>query len=110
MLGAVILPGTEYGVTGEDQLFPRILRKVALGVLLDDLLVLGDDFLQSLSVEIGIKLCFLLLLLGIEDFFKCRFLNVENNVPEHLDEAAIGIGGEARIVAALRECLNALVV
>jgi hypothetical protein len=29
----------------------RILREVALGVLLDDLLIFGDDFLQSLGVS-----------------------------------------------------------
>ena len=70
VLGAIVLPGAEHGIARHDQLLVRVLREVLLGVLLDDLLVFGDDFLQRLGVEIGIELGFLLLLLAIEHFFE----------------------------------------
>ena len=88
----------------------RVLREVALGVLLDDLLVFGNDFLQRLGVEVGIKLGFLLLLLAVEDFFECVLGNVEHHAAEHLDEPAIGVVGEARIVAALGQAFDRLVI
>ena len=87
-----------------------ILRKVALGVLLDDLLVFRDHFLQRLGIEIGIELGFFLLLLGVEHFVESRLRNLQHHVAEHLDQAAIGIVGKAWIVAALRQCLDALIV
>jgi hypothetical protein len=55
-------------------------------------------------------LVFLLFLLGVEDFFKHRFLDVEHDVAEHLNQAAIGVVGEARIVGALGQRLDALIV
>ena len=110
VLGAVILPGAEDGVAGHHELIIRILRKINLGVLLDDLFVLGDDFLQGLGIEVGVKLGFLLLLLVVEDLFEVRLLDIENYVAEHLDEAAVGIVGEARVLGALGESLDALIV
>ena len=99
VLGAIVLPGAENGVARHDQLFVGILRKVALGVLLDDLLVLCDHFLQSFGIEVGIELCFLLFLLGVEDFIESVLLNFKHDVAEHLNQTAIRVVGEARIVA-----------
>ena len=105
-LGAIVLPGAEHGVARHHQLLVRVLRKVALGVLLHDLLVFGDDFLQRLGVEVGVELGLLLLLLAVEDFLEGVLGNLEHHVAEHLDEAAIGVIGEARIVAALGQRLR----
>ena len=110
MLGAIVLPGAEHGVARHHQLLVRVLREVALGVLLHDLLVFGDDFLQRLGVEVGVELGLLLLLLAVEDFFKGVLGNVEHHAAEHLDQAAIGVIGEARIVAALGQAFDRLVV
>ncbi len=79
-------------------------------MLLDYLLVFLDHFLQRLGVEAGIKLGFLLLFLGVEYFVEGRLGDIQDYVAEHLDEAAIGIGGKARIVAALGQGLDALIV
>ena len=49
-------------------------------------------------------------LLGVEHFVEHRLLNVEYNVAEHLDQATVGVGREARIIAPLGERLHALVV
>ena len=110
MAGAVVLPGAEDGVAGHDELVVRILREVDFGVLLDDLLVFGDDFLQGLGVELGVELGLLLLLFAVEDLFEVGLFDVENDVAEHLDEAAIGVVGEARILRAGGEGLDALIV
>jgi hypothetical protein len=79
-------------------------------VLLDDLLVLGNYFLQSLGVEIGVQLRLLLLFLAVEDVLEFGFLNVEDDVAEHLNQAAIGVVGEARILRARGQRLDALIV
>ena len=109
-LGAIVEPGAEHGIARHHQLLVRVLRKLALGVLLHDLLVFGDDFLQRLGVEIGVELGLLLLLLAVEDFFERVLGNVEHDGAEHLNQAAIGVVGEARIVAALGQALDRLVV
>ena len=72
VLGAVVVPGAEHGVARHYQLLVRVLRKVALGVLLDHLLVFRDHFLQRLGVQLGIQLRLFLLLLGVENFLEMR--------------------------------------
>ena len=109
-LGAIVQPGAEHGVTRHHQLLVRVLRKLALGVLLHDFLVVGDDFLQRLGVEIGVELDLLLLLLAVEHFLERMLGNVEHHRAEHLDQAAIGVVGEARIVAELGQAFDRLVV
>ena len=110
MLGALVLPGAKHGVARHHQLFTRILRKVALGVLLHDLLIFDDHFLQRFGVEIGVELGLLLFLLRVEHFVERRFLDVEHHIAEHLDQPAVRIGREPRIVAALGQRFHALVV
>ena len=88
----------------------RILREIALGLLFDDFLVLFNDFLQRLGVEIGVELGLLLLLLGVEDFVKSGLRNLQHDVPEHLNQAAVGIRRETWVVAALGESFHASVV
>ena len=109
-LGAVVHPGAEDGVARHDELVVRVLRELLLGVLEDDLLVLGDDFLEGLGVELGVELHLALLLLAVEHFFKCVLGDVEHDAAEHLDEAAIGVVGEARIVSELGEAGDGFVV
>ena len=110
VLGAIVQPGAEHGVARHDQLLVRILRKLVLGVLLHDLLVFGDHFLQRLGVEVGVELGLLLFLLAVENFFERVLGNVEHHAAEHLDQAAIGVIGEARIVAALGQAFDRLVI
>ena len=110
VLGAIVLPGTEYCVARHDQLLVRILRKVALGVFLHDLLVFRDHFFQRFGIEVGIELRLFLLLLGVEDFVERRFRNLQHHVAEHLNQTAVGIVGKARVIAALRERFDALIV
>ncbi len=66
--------------------------------------------LQRLGVEAGVKLRFLLRFLGVENFLEYSFIDLEHNVTEHLNQSAIGVIRKTRIVRALGECLDALVV
>ena len=110
MLGPIVLPGAEHGIAGHHELFARILRKVALGMLLDDLFIFNDYFLQRLRVEIGVELGLLLFLLGVEHFIERRFFDVEHNIAEHLDQPPVGVGRKPWIVAAFGQSFRALVV
>ncbi len=110
VLGAIVLPGAEHGIARHHQLLDGVLRKVALGVLLDGFLVVDNDLLQRLRVKAGVELGLLLVLLGIENLFEDRFLDVEHDVAEHLNQPAIGVVGEARVVGAFGQGFDALVV
>jgi hypothetical protein len=50
------------------------------------------------------------LLDAVEDVLELLLVDVENDVAEHLDEAAIGVIGEAGIAAALGQRFDGLVV
>ena len=110
VLGSVVLPGAENGVARHDELIMRILREVALDMLLNDFLVFFDNFLQCFGIETGIKLYLFLFLLGVEDFVEGRLWNLQHHVAEHLDQTAVGIIGKARVVAAFRQGLDAVIV
>ena len=110
MLGAIILPGAEHCVPRHYQLLVRVLRKIVLRVLLDDFLVFRDDFLQCLSVELGIELGLLFFFLAVEDFFERMLLDIEHHTSEHLNQTAIRIVSKPRIVAQLRQRFHTLIV
>ena len=55
-------------------------------------------------------MAFLLLLLGVEDFVERGLRNLQHDVAEHLNQPAVGIVGKARIVAALGQGFDALIV
>ena len=88
----------------------RILWEVALGVFFHSLLVFLNDFLQSLGIQFGVQLRFLLFLLGIEDFIENGFRNFQYDIAEHLDKPAVGVVGKTRIVAACGQRLDTLIV
>ena len=110
VLGAVILPGAKHSIASHHQLFVRILREVALGVLLDNFFVFFDHFLQRFGVEVGVELGFFLFLLGVENFVEFRLRNFQHDAAKHLNQPAVGIVRKTRIVVALRQRLHALVV
>ena len=78
--------------------------------LLHQLLVLGDDLLQRLRLQFVVELDLLALLDGVEDVLELLLGNIQNHVAEHLDQAAVGVIGKARIVAALGQRFHGLVV
>ena len=65
---------------------------------------------QGFSVEIGIEFCMMVLLGAFKHLFKSMLRHLKHGTAEHLDQPAIGVIREARIVAALGQRLNGLVV
>ena len=88
----------------------RVLREVALRVFLNYFLVLVDNILQRFGIEIGIKFGLFLLLFVLKDFIKHVLGNFQHHVSKHLNQAAIGVVGESRIITSAGERLHALIV
>jgi len=66
-LGAIVLPASEDGIAGRDELHKRVLREVFAGFLFHQLFVLGDDLLERIGLEVVIELDFLRGLYTVED-------------------------------------------
>ena len=109
-LGAVVVPAPEDGVARLHELLERVLRKVLAGLFADELLVLGDDVLQRFGLEFVIELDLFAQLDRVEDVLELLLGNVEHDVAEHLDQAAIGVICETGIAAALGQRFDSLVV
>src|SRR5581483_2857376 len=107
---ALVVPRAEHGIARHHQLLVRVLREVAFGVLLHDLLVLLNHFLQRLGVEVSVELGLFLLLFGVEDFIESVLRDVEHHVAEHLNQTTIRIVGKARVVRAARQRFHRNVV
>ncbi len=88
----------------------RVLRKIFPGFLLDQFFVIADHGPQVFGLQIGIELRLRLGLARIEDVVELLLVDVERHFAEHLNEAAIRIVGEARIVGELGQTLHRLVV
>ncbi len=109
-LGALVLPTAEDGVASLNELFDRLLREVLAGLFLHQLPVLGDDLLEGSGLQFVVELDLGALFDAVKDVLKLLLGNIENDVTEHLDEAAIGIISKAGIIAALGERFNGLVI
>ena len=108
--GAGVEPGAEHGVARALELGHGILREGFAGLLLDQLLVAHDDLLQVFRGQLGIELRLGLLLLAVEYLVEIVLGDLQHHVAVHLDEAAVAIVGEARIVALGFQRLDGLVV
>ncbi len=95
--GARVHPRPEHGPDGAPQLLVRILRERLVEGLLDQPLVELDDSLKRLRVEVGVQRRAALLALELQDRFELVVIDAEHHVPVHLDEAAVGVPGEARL-------------
>ncbi len=108
--GAVGEPGAKHGVARALKLFHGILREWLAGFLLHQGLVAGDHLLQVRGGQFGIELGLGFLLLALEDGVEIVLADFQHHVAVHLDEAAVAIVGEARVVAPGRQSLDGLVV
>jgi len=88
----------------------RLLRKLLAGLLLHQLLVFDDDLFQRLGAQLVVELEALALLDAVENLGKFGLVNIQNDVAEHLDKAAVGVIGKAGIVAEFGQSLDRMVV
>ena len=120
--GAIGVPGAEDGLLGEAELHQRVVRELDLavdedlGVLLgvdvlgEDLLERGDEVLEVVGIELGVELDALLGLLGGDGILEELAGDAHDDVREHLDEAAVGVVGKARVLGLLDEALDGVIV
>lgn len=96
-LGPVAVPRFEDGLDGEVHLFAGVLGEVPSGLGADGLLEPLDELLQVGGVQVGVDgdaLGGLGLLQGVLEEFA---VDPEDGLAEHLDEAAVGVPGEALV-------------
>ncbi len=96
-LGAVGVPRVEDRVYGQVHLLTRVLREVPPGVPGDDLLELLDQLLQVGRVQVHVDRDALGLLRGLQRLLEEVAVDPEHGLAEHLDEAAVGVPGEALV-------------
>ena len=108
--GALVHPGREHRADRAPQLIARSLRERLAG-LLDHLgFVIVDDRAPVFGVKIGVERVALAILVVLEDVLEIVNVDVEHDVGIHLNEAAIGVVGETRVVRRFRQSFHRGVV
>lgn len=107
--GPVGVPGVEDRVDGEVHLLARALREVPACLGLDDLLELGDELLEVGRLQLGVDRDLLGRLRRLQRVLEELPVDAEDGLAEHLDEAAVGVPGEALVAGLLGEALHRLV-
>ena len=69
-----------------------------------------DDDLQIVGGEVGVELGFGFVFALVEDVIELLHIDVERHFAEHLNEAAVGIVGEAGVVTALGQAFDGFIV
>ena len=95
--GAGVVPGTEHGLDGAQQLLLGIGGEVRtdLGLVLG--LELLGQLLEVVGVQLGVQLHALLGLHLVDEFLEVLFAHLHDHVGVHLDEPTIGVIGEAGV-------------
>ncbi len=108
--GPRIHPRAEDGADRSPQLFFGVLGKVLAEGLLDLVLEQADQLLHVLGAQLGVERHAALVLHVLENVLEDGRFHAEHDIAVHLDEAPVGIVGEARIVALLDDALDGGVV
>ena len=106
--GALAVPALEDGLGGQAQLLDRVLGEVEALVLLHDRLVLGGHFLEVLGAQLGVQLDAALLLHAAERVLERGVRDLEHDLAEAFDEAAVGVPCEARVLGQRGQALDRL--
>src|SRR6185295_3876464 len=95
---------------GQAELLPRVLREGPAGALQEVRQELARQVLEVGGAELGVAVDAALLLALVEDLLELALRDVEDDVREHHDEAAVAVVGEARVLRLRRQALDGLVV
>src|SRR5690606_14007550 len=107
---AVVVPGPEDGVARTVELHHRVLGKRLPGLALDHFLEDVHEPGEIVLVEFGVLLHSTRLLDLVELTLEEVLVDPEDDVAEHLEEAAIGIEREAAILRAGGQSLDGAIV
>ncbi len=108
--GARVLPGAEHGGDGAPQLGVDVLREGRAELGLDQGLEAGDDVGPILGGKLSVVFEALETFVVLQDLLEQLVVEAEHHVGIHLDEAAIGVVGEAPVARARRQALDGLIV
>ena len=97
--GAGVLPGAEHGGDGAPELRVEVLREGRAELGLDEGLEAGDEVGPILGAELGVELEAFEIFVVLEDLLEQLVVEAEHHVGIHLNEAAIGVVGEAPVAA-----------
>ena len=101
--GARVLPGPEHGGDRAPELGVDVLREGRAELGFDERLEAGDQLGPIVGRKLGIELEAFQILFVLEDLLEQLVVEAENHVGIHLDEAAIGVVGEAPVAGAPRQ-------
>ena len=107
---AGVLPGAEHGVAGQAKLLPHVLGELAVRAPFEVGLELAGEVLQVLGRELRVAVDALLLLALVQERLELALGDVEDDVGEHHEEAAVAVPREARVARLGREALDRRVV
>ncbi len=96
-LGAVGVPRVEDRADGEVHLLAGLLREVPAGLLGDDVLEPADEGLQVGRVQVDVDAYALGPLGLLQRLLEELAVHAEHGLAEHLNEAAVGVPGEALV-------------
>ena len=99
---ALVHPRLEDRADRAPELVLRVLRKGRAALALDDDLVVADQLRPVVAGEVGVEVVAALVLEVLEPLLEAVVVDAEHDVGIHLDEAAVGIVGEALVGAAPR--------
>ena len=120
--GAGVVPAAEHGLDGQLQLHHGVLREGdgavdqqagildAGDILGEDLLELGHELLQVLCGQVGVGSGLAAVLHDVDGVLEQIAVQAHDHVGEHLDEAAIGVPCEARVLRLLDQAVDGLIV
>ena len=109
-VGTRVVPGAEYCADSFHQLLLGVLREVLAEGLLIVVLEQNDELGHIVCVQLVVHLDALLVLDLVDELLKGGLRQFHYDVGEHLDEAAVGIACETRIVRQLSNGFADLVV
>ncbi len=108
--GPGVLPGAEHGGDGAPQLGGEGLREGLAELGRDKGLEAGDDLRPVLGGEFRVVFQAFEIFIVLQNLLEQLVVEAEHHVGIHLDEAAIGVVGEAAVSRAPRQSLDGLIV
>src|SRR5439155_1213794 len=106
--GPLVIPGGKDRLDGGAQLVLRLIGEWLAAFFQDDVLEFFDQHLELLGLELGIRLDLRFLFGQLQALLELFGIDTQHDLAEHLDEASVGIEGEAPIVGELGKALESL--
>ena len=104
------VPTAEHGVNGPLQLLPRVLGDIHPHLTLHRLLKVGDDAAQLVDAQVLVLSSASGGLVVVQNLIEDLAVDAQYDAPIHVDEAAVGIGGDPLVVHQPGQSVYCLIV